>query len=187
MPKSPKEMYEAIVRNLESKTGKSLDQWKELIKKKGPKDRKEKIQWLQIKHGLGHGQAGAIVKMMYEGLDDYDEGELMKQHFSNGKEYLKPIYDKIMANLKKYGTVKVSVNKTYLSLVNSQQFALVKSTKDGLVIGVPASAVKAAKNKEFRPTKNLGSDKITHKITLVDEGDVNDGVMRVLKTSYHKF
>ena len=48
MPKSPKEMYEAIVRNLESKTGKSLDQWKELIKKKGPKDRKEKIQWLEF-------------------------------------------------------------------------------------------------------------------------------------------
>jgi L-ascorbate metabolism protein UlaG (beta-lactamase superfamily) len=148
---------------------------------------KEKIQWLQIKHGLGHGQAGTIVKMMYEGLDDYDEGELMKQHFSNGKEYLKPVYDKIMSNLKKYGTVRVSVNKTYLSLVNSQQFALVKSTKDGLVIGVPGAAVKATHNKEFKPTKNLGSDKITHKITLVDEGDLNEGVMRVLKVSYHKF
>ena len=154
MPKSPKEMYEAIARNLEKNTGKSLDQWKELVKKKAPKDRKQKVQWLQIKHGLGSGQAGTIVKMMYEGLDDYDEDELMKQHFNNGKEYLKPLYDKIITSLKKQGHVKISVNKTYLSLSNSQQFALIKSTKDGLVIGVPAAAVKAVKNKEFKPTKN---------------------------------
>ncbi|MFI5135588.1 MAG: DUF5655 domain-containing protein [Chitinophagales bacterium] len=184
MPKSPKEMYEAIIKNLEKKTGKSLDQWKELVKKKGPRARKEQVQWLQIKHGLGGGQAGTIVKMMYEGLDDYDEAELMKQHFNNGKEYLKPIYDQVLINLKKLGKLKVAVNKTYLSLSNTEQFALVKTTKDGLVIGIPRAALKGTKNKEFKLAKNLGSDKITHKITLVEESDLNDGVMKVLKKAY---
>jgi len=187
MPKSPKEMYEAIIKNLEKRTGKSLDQWKEIVKKKGPKNRKEQVQWLQIKHGLGHGQAGTIVKMLYEGLDDYHEGELMKQHFNNGKDYLKPIYDKLIMNLKKIGEVKVNVNKTYLSLSNNTQFALVKTTKDGLVIGVPRAALKGTKNKEFKPAKNLGSEKITHKISLIEESDLNDGVMKVLRTAYKKF
>ena len=187
MPKSPKEMYEAIVKNLEKKTGKSLDEWQELVKKKGPKDRKEKKEWLQIKYGLGGGQAGTIVKMMYEGLDDYDESELMKKHFANGKEYLKPVYDKLLTQLKKLGKVKVSVNKTYLSLANKEQFALLKTTSNGLVVGVPGTAVRQAKSKEFVPAKNLGSDKITHKITLVDETDLTDGLMKVLKTSYQKY
>lgn len=187
MPKSPKEMYEAIVRNLAKNTGKSLEEWHELLKKKGPKDRKEKVQWLQIKFGLGSGQAGTIVRMMYEGLEDYDEADLMKKHFSNGKEYLKPVYDKLLAQLKRMGKVKVSVNKTYLSLVNSEQFALVKTTNNGMVVGVPGAAVKAAKSKEFVSSKNLGSDKITHKVTLVEEGDVTEGLLRVLKASYQKY
>jgi hypothetical protein len=85
------------------------------------------------------------------------------------------------------GAVKVTVNKTYLSLSNKNQFAILKSTKDGLVIGVPTRAVKAVKNKEFAATKNLGSDKITHKVLLVEEGDFTEGMMKVLKAAYQSY
>src|SRR5882762_3196344 len=95
MPKTPKEMYAAIVKNLPKNSGKNLEQWMELVKKKGPEDRKEQVDWLKIKHNLGNGQAKTIVKMMHEGLADYDEEDLMKHHFNKDKDYQKPIYEKI--------------------------------------------------------------------------------------------
>lgn len=186
MSKSPAEMYQAIVRNLEKNTGKTLEQWIEAVKKTGNKGRKEQAEWLKTKHRLGNGQANTIVKMMYEGLSDYDEEELMKVHFNGNKDYQKPVYDKIIAALRKWGTHKIAVNKTYLSLIHHQQFAIVKTTKDGMIIGVPEAGVKAAKNKEFSAAKNFGSERITHKIVLQDVSDLSDGVMRVLKASYDK-
>ncbi|MEP7128856.1 MAG: DUF5655 domain-containing protein, partial [Chitinophagales bacterium] len=164
----------------------TLDQWIELVKKSGPKDRKEKTNWLKTKHLLGSGQASTITKMMYEGMTDYDADYLMQLHFNGDKDYQKLIYDKITDSLKKWGDHKIAINKTYLSLIHRLQFAIIKTTKDGMVIGVPAVAVKAAKNKEFKLTKNLGSDRITHKLLLNDISDLSDGVMRVLKASYDR-
>jgi len=186
MPKTPAEMYAALVRNLQKNTGKTLEQWIETVKKSGPTDRKNQVEWLKTKHALGNGQAKTITKMMYEGMSDYDEESLMEGHFTNGKDYQKPVYDKIMAAVKKWGDHKLAVNKTYLSLIHHHQFAIVKTTKTGLVIGVPKVAVKAAKNKEFISAKNLGGEKITHKIVVQDVSDLSDGVMKVLKASYDK-
>ena len=186
MPKSPAEMYEAIARNLYKNTGKTLEQWIETVKKSGPKDRKAQLEWLKTKHVLGNGQAGTITKMMYEGLSDYDVEELMKNHFKNGKEYQKPVYERIMMSVKRWGDHKLAVNKTYLSLIHHFQFAVLKTTKEGLVIGVPAIAIKTTRNKEFIPAKNLASERITHKIVVQDVNDLSDGLMRVLKTSYEK-
>src|SRR6185436_2049179 len=186
MPKSPKEMYQAIAKNLPKNTGKTLDQWIDLVNKKGPKEREEQIDWLKIKHNLGNGQAKTIVKMMHEGLADYDEDDLMKHHFNRDKDYQKPIYEKIVGIIKKWGRHTIAVNKTYISLIKNQQFALVKTTKESLVIAVPGQAVRAAKSKDFIPAKNLGSSKITHKVVLNDVSDLNDGVMKVLRASYDK-
>lgn len=186
MPRSPKEMYAAIVKNLPKNTGKTLEQWMDLVKRKGPEERKEQVDWLKIKHNLGNGQAKTIVKMMHEGLADYDEEELMKKHFNNGKDYQKPIFEKLVSAVRKFGKQNIAVNKTYLSLIRNQQFALVKTTKEGLVVGVHGSAVRSAKSKDFVPSKNLGSEKITHKIVLNDVSDVTDSVMKVLRASYDK-
>lgn len=186
MPHSPAEMHEAIIRNLKKNTGKTLEQWMEVVKKSSILDRKERIIWLKTKHRLGNGQAGTIVKMMNEGLSDYNGDYLMQLHFSGGKDYQKPIYDKIVAALKKWGDHKVAINKTYLSLIHKLQFAILKTTKEGLVIAVPEAAVKATRNKEFQVTKNLGSDRITHRLILNDITELSDSVMRVLKASYDR-
>ena len=123
MPKSPKEMYKAILKNLPRHTGKTLEQWMELVKNKGPEDRKEQVDWLRIKHNLGSGQAKTIVKMMHEGLADYDDEELMVKHFNNGKDYQKAIFEKVVSAVRKFGKQNIAVNKTYLSFIKNQQFA----------------------------------------------------------------
>jgi hypothetical protein len=187
MPKLSKEKRETISKRLQKKTGKSLEQWIELTRKKAPEERREQIQWLKIKQNLDGDFARVIVKMIHEGIGDYDDREVSRLHFSNGKEYLKPVFEKLVQSLRKNGKFSVGVNKGYLSLVNTQQFAVVKASNEGLIVGVPRYAVRSARSKNFVPSKTLGTQKITHKITLVDESDLNESVLRVLRAAYLKF
>ncbi len=87
MPKTPKEMGDAIARNLPEKTGKTYEQWVALAKKSGPKDRNQLAAWLKSEHNLGtvtakfiaadasgksladtYGDEGALLDGMYKGI-----------------------------------------------------------------------------------------------------------------------
>jgi len=52
MPTSPKDMMDAIERDLPARTGKTLAQWVALVKRGGPRDRRERVAWLRKEHGL---------------------------------------------------------------------------------------------------------------------------------------
>ena len=60
MPKSPREMEAAIIRNLPERTGRSIDAWKRLVKSNAPRGKKERVAWLRREHGLGGPTASVI-------------------------------------------------------------------------------------------------------------------------------
>src|SRR6476620_8297631 len=98
MPKSPKEMIEAISRNLPGKTGKTFDQWVAVAKKQGPKDRKALTQWLKTKYELGTVTATFIAaEAVGESIvDEYsDEGKLLDGMYAGEQAALRPVYDKL--------------------------------------------------------------------------------------------
>jgi uncharacterized protein DUF4287 len=45
------------VAELKGKTGRSLDEWMVLVKKRGPKDEKNRCEWLKSRHKLGTNSA----------------------------------------------------------------------------------------------------------------------------------
>ncbi|MCH2021958.1 MAG: DUF4287 domain-containing protein [Saprospiraceae bacterium] len=64
---SPKDMENAIIKNLPEKTGKSIDEWiKFLVVNKSHADKKEIKIYLKEKHKIGHFQAQTIVKYFFE-------------------------------------------------------------------------------------------------------------------------
>ncbi|MBA3647564.1 MAG: DUF4287 domain-containing protein [Chitinophagales bacterium] len=186
MAKTPIKRSQNILNTLEKKTGKNFQQWTDILKKSGLKDRKGQIEWLKIKHALGSEQAKQISALICNGSSEYSDNDELRKHFEGEKDFQKAVFDKIITEVKKWGPYTVTTNKTYLSLFHQYQFAILKTTKNGLVIGVPHAAVKTARSKEFMPVKNLGSEKITHKIVLYDESEVTDHIIRVLKASYEK-
>ena len=66
MALSPQEMETAIIKNLPEKTGKSLEQWVELLAKENLSDKKEQMSLLKETHGVGHFQAQTIIKASVE-------------------------------------------------------------------------------------------------------------------------
>jgi hypothetical protein len=63
---SPKQMEEAIIKNLQEKTGKSLHEWLSVLSEEKLSNKKEMKICLKEKHDLGHFQAQTIVKYFLE-------------------------------------------------------------------------------------------------------------------------
>jgi Domain of unknown function (DUF5655)/Domain of unknown function (DUF4287) len=166
------------------KTGQSLEEWAKLIKKSGLDDCEARIAWLKSKFKLTPVQAGEIVNALPENFIVSDGKLLLDKHFGEDKAYQKPIYDLLMIHIKRWGPYRLTINKTYLSLIHNLQFAIAKPSKSGLVVGVITEAVKKTRNKDFVPARNLAGEKITHKIILNDEREITTSVLKVIHVSY---
>ena len=63
---TPEQMEEAIIRNLQSKTGKSLSEWMVIVKSIASDNEKELLTILKNEHQLGHFQAKTIIKHLHD-------------------------------------------------------------------------------------------------------------------------
>ena len=63
---SPKEMENAIIKNLPGKTGKSMDEWLKVLLEENLPSKKEMKACLKEKYKIGYFQAQTIVKFFLE-------------------------------------------------------------------------------------------------------------------------
>ena len=69
---SPKEMEDAIINNLQEKTGKSMSEWLTVLSKENFAIKKEMKSCLKEKYKIGHFQAQTIVKFFLEKKNESD-------------------------------------------------------------------------------------------------------------------
>jgi len=186
MPKTPREMREAIIRNLPKNTGKTLEQWLAVLKKEGPKDPKLARAWLKEKHGLGHGQAGMIAAELTGGPSFTKSPEdLVEAQYAGPKAELRPIYEKLLQAARKLGKdVRVEPCTGYVPLIRKNQFAVIRaSTKTRVDLGLALGD--AEPEGRLATGKVQGtSERITHRIALESPKDVDAEVLRWLKRAY---
>ena len=63
---SPKEMENAIIKNLPLKTGRTIDEWMKVLLEENIPNKNEMKKHLKEKHKVGHFQAQTIVKFFLE-------------------------------------------------------------------------------------------------------------------------
>ena len=122
MSSAEKEM-ENMVRNLEEKTGKSLDAWIGIAKTSGSEKHGEIVKYLK-ENGLTHGYANLVAHSMLKSASVHaDEGDLIDAQYSGPKAALRPLYDKLMSEVRKFGSDLGSTSKKgYVSLRRKKQF-----------------------------------------------------------------
>ncbi len=188
-PTSPREMLEALARNLPNRTGKTLEQWARMVKTKGPKTTRERVAWLRMHHSLG-GPTAAVIVAKAEGQDlaaPYEAGdELVEAMFSGAKTELKPIYEAAVKTAQALGRdVVVSPRKTYVTFTRKRQFAAIQpSTRTRVDLGLVLPGVKAKGRLE--QTDRVGGGRVTHCIALTEVGDFNAEVKKWLKAAYEQ-
>lgn len=174
-----------MIDNLYIKSGKSLEQWIEIVKKQSFAKHGEIIKFLKEKHSLTHGYANLIAhksKGSDAGSAENKEDLVEKQY--KGKEHFRSIYEKLHTEILKFGKdVEVAPKNAYVAFRRKKQFAmLTPATKTRFEIGL---------NLKGEPLKgkleSAGSNMMcSHKINIASINEINKEVIDWIKMSYER-
>ncbi len=173
---------QTMINNMPEKTGKSLEQWKVILKEKSFAKHGEALNFLKKEFGVSHGFANTIVKLSQD-AQEHPEDLLSAQY--KGKESLLPIYKALVSMMTKFGEeVKVSPKKTSVSIIRKRQFALIKpSTKTRIDLGLKFN------DKEIGDRlQNSGpfGTMCTHRVQLSDLNEVDEELKSWLVQAYQE-
>jgi hypothetical protein len=185
-------LYQSSLAALKQKTGRTLDEWIQLVQKKGPATEKERRAWLKAEHGLGMNYAWWIAEQSVGKGDDGNPETYLRQAkefvanmYSGPKESLRPIYDELLKLGRSLGgDVKVCPCKTMVPLYRKHVFAQIKpTTRTRIDLGLALRETKVPKR--LIDTGGLAKkDRITHRIEITSAKDIDAEVKKWLKTAY---
>jgi hypothetical protein len=178
---------------LKDKTGRSLPEWIENVKKKGPKTEAERRDWLKKEHGLGTNTAWWIAEQAEgKGKDeDTPEGYLkvapiyVADMYVGGKAGLKPIHDALIRlGQDLCPELKICPCKTIVPFYRNHVFAQIKpTTKTRIDFGFALKDTKAT-SRLIDTGGFAKKDRITHRIPITSVAEIDDEVKRWLKKAY---
>ncbi|MEM1001300.1 MAG: DUF4287 domain-containing protein [Bacteroidota bacterium] len=173
---------QTMIDNMPEKTGKSLEEWKIILKEKSFAKHSEGVKFLKSEHSVTHGFANTIVTLSKE-ENNTDEDLVSTQY--KGKESLKPIYDRLITYAKSLGSdVTITPKKGSVSVIRKRQFILIKpATKTRIDLGF--------KLKDKPITDRLENSgpfgtMCTHRVKLSEVSEVNGELKAWISEAYEK-
>ncbi|MEM9388825.1 MAG: DUF5655 domain-containing protein [Bacteroidota bacterium] len=186
MAKTSYQIEQEFLQGLEKTTGRQLEEWMQIIKESGHSTRNDILDWLKVNHDFRHVNASLLAGVFMNGGQPVyadDEGLLADQF--KKKEHLKPIYtalvDKIMESIPE---TEIIIKKTYSSLNAKREYA---------AIGIKSKEIRLAMDLDGEPgglyEKQTGigcMPRISHMIKIVDESQIDDGLLADLKSAFDR-
>ncbi len=171
---------EKMIENMPEKTGKSLQEWFMVLNNTTLTKHGELVKHLKGEHGVSHGYANTITTLY---RDKGDSGEELVEAQYRGKESLKPICDKIIETVKKYGTdIEIAPKKTSISLRRKKQFALIKpATKSRIDLGLK---LKGEPLTDRLQNSGPFGTMCTHRVCLTKISEIDRELKKWLKKAY---
>ena len=174
------------IRNIESQTGKSLDELIRIGLETGITKHKELQAFFTTEFGLTYGNANVLTvftRDKMKGASGEEENFVDAQY--TGKETLRPIYDALIAAVEGFGDdVEIAPKRTYVSLRRKRQFGLIQpSTATRVDVGVNLKGVEPVGRLEKSGSFN---SMVSHRVRLSAASDVDDELVAWLRQAYEQ-
>ena len=185
MVKRPEEQLAEMIASLKQKTGRTLDEWFEVVKAAGHTKHGQMMSLLKSEHGVSHGFANQIalrcVERLSPGTDD--TGDPVAAMFEGNKAGLKPIYDAILKQIEAFGPdIDLAPKKGYVSVRRTKQFAILQpSTATRLDVGINLKGVDPSGRLEASGSFNA---MLTHRVKVSKIEEVDDELVAWLRQAY---
>jgi hypothetical protein len=172
-----------MIANLEAKTGKSMEAWVKIVQAEKLGKHGDRVAFLKLKHGLGHGYANLVAHSVAGGGTLSRGDDPVAEQFAGAKAALRPIYDALLTTVQKFGgDVDVSPKKANVSLRRSKQFALLQpSTATRFDVGIN---LKGAPPSGRLEASGSFSAMVSHRVRLESLKDVDKELIGWLKQAY---
>lgn len=184
MALNPREMGEAIIRNLPAKTGRSLEQWLTLLDADGPSTPRDRVDWLEREHGLGRITAQAVVGHAPGGeevtdVTAYDDPDsLVTALFGAPGTDMRRRYEALRADIEAtVPDVRVTECRGYVGFATRRQFAAVRPRKGALQLGLRPGDIEAPG--EMR-VSGLGGGSLTRAVVVASPDGRLDDTLRAV-------
>ncbi|HUX08347.1 MAG TPA: DUF5655 domain-containing protein [Acidobacteriota bacterium] len=179
------EMQAKMTANMKEKTGRTLEEWADLIKEAGFKNSKEAALRVKEDHGVGTNFAKLIGTTAFGELEEYDPDALVEAQYEGPKAKLRPVYDRLLELGFSLGEdVKACPAKTIVPLYRNHVFAQIRpTTQTRIDLGLALGDTKATGRLIDTGGLQKG-DRITHRIPVVSMEEIDEEVIEWLKKAY---
>jgi hypothetical protein len=158
------------LRNIESKTGKTIAQLHAAVAASGAAKHGEKRSWLMERYTLGYGDANTVVTLIGKLEPAPQTSDPLDAIYTGAKAGLRPLHDAVMKVIAGLGPFEEAPKKTYISLRRKRQFAMVgPATKDTVEIGLNAKDLPPHARLKVQPPASMCT--ATTRITSAAEID----------------
>lgn len=179
-------MMEALVESMKKRTGRSLDEWVDVVLASGidPLDQNAVRRWLKAEHGVAQNSQWAIAEEAARtaGWTPPTTEEYIDGQYVGPKAGLRPVFDRLRPMLEGFGgDVTVEGRATYTPFVRRRQFAAVAAAARNRV-DVGLRFVDPPASELLTPAKAPGQ--ATHKLSLSSPDEIDGEVERLLRIAY---
>lgn len=174
--------------NIEKRTGKSLGELARIVKASGLTKHGEIRDMLKRDLGMGHGDANTLVHHVRK-ADEAASGvkksttaeDSLDDIYSGVKAALRPIHDRLMAAIAKFGDFEIAPKKTYVSLRRKKQFATIgPATNTRVEVGLNMKGVPATERLLAMPDMSM----CQYKVKVTDAAEVDAELIGWIKRAF---
>jgi t-SNARE complex subunit (syntaxin) len=171
--------------NIEKRTGKTLDQLTAIVKKSGLEKHGELVAMLKNELSMGHGDANTLVHHVKGNIATVEEkiasGDPLDEIYVGAKAGLRPIHEKLMKAIEKFGEFEIAPKKGYVSLRRKKQFAMIgPATNTRIDVGINMKGVAATARLEAQPEKSM----CQYKVKVTRDAEVDKELVAWVKMAY---
>jgi len=184
---TPETALATQLKNIESRTGKSLAELAQIVKASGLTKHGEIRDMLKRTLKMGHGDANTLVHHVFKSAGPAGGGEgasldeIVAGYYSGPKAALRPIHDKLMQEIKAFGDFEIAPKKTYLSLRRKKQFAMIgPATNTRVEVGLNLKGVEPTDRLIALPPKGM----CDFKVNLTAPGQVDATVLGWIRQAF---
>lgn len=185
---SPEEAMKTQLTNIQTKTGKTLEQLAVVVKQSGLTKHGEIRDLLKRDLGLGHGDANTLTHFVLQSdgasaaaASGASTDDVVSEIYSGAKAHLRPIHDKLMTAINMFGEFEIAPKKGYLSLRRKKQFAMIgPATNARIEVGLNVRGLDATERLETIPPGGM----CNYKVKVTEPCQVDTGLIDWIRQAY---
>lgn len=174
--------------NIVKRTGKSIPELTAIVKGSGLSKHGELVTMLKSTLGMGHGDANTLVHTVLKSdgqsaaaAQGLSAEQVLDGLYTGPKEVLRPIHDKLIVAIRKFGDFEEAPKKTYVSYRRKKQFAMIgPATNTRVEVGLNMKGVEATDRLQQLPAGQM----CNYKVKLTDAKEVDAELIAWIKTAY---
>lgn len=180
-------MGDPLIQSLPKRTGRTLDEWLDLLRAEGPEGHYQRLEWLASEHGMGPFTAAVIVERADNGLPGAEaptQQAVLASQYAGLRAKLRPILTRLLEAADALGgDVSVNVRTLSVTLTRRRLFAAIQpSTRTRVDLGLALGDEPTTER--LLASAGFGGDVITRRVGLQRVEDVDDEVLGWLRLAY---